>query len=238
MFQRLILFRKRKCNRPTLLGWLVFIFLFVAIFRLWMGTVASYLSQNDPVPAKVLVVEGWIGDEALSHAVEYYKKNHYEHLIVTGLPITFRKDFLHFKNTAAAGVAQLKQDGFSDTVFQAVIPTSVVIDRTYNTAIATRLLLEKHKEWGNQLNVYSVGVHARRSHLMFERAFGDRYKIGIISEPDETFDQQHWWRTSKGFRNVSNEFMAYIYVWAFFHPDYTFYKKKFLEGVQQDQLQH
>lgn len=236
MFGRIVFIKKKKCWQPTFAGWLILLFALAILFRLWMGTVAEYLSKDEPVKAKVLVVEGWIGDEALSKAVQYYKKNHYQHLVVTGLPITFRKDFLHFKNTAAAAVAQLKKDGFKDTIFQAVIPSTVVIDRTYNTAIATRLLFDQHPNWGKHLMIFSVGVHARRSLLMFKRAFGRQYKIGIVAAPDPTFDQQHWWRSSKGFRNVSNEFVAYLYVWAFFHPDYSTFKSILLEGYRKDSL--
>lgn len=236
MFQKFILFRKKKCWRPTLWGWLVLLAVVAILFRLWMGTVSTYLSEDNPVQAKTLVVEGWIEDEALSHALELYHREHYQHLIVTGLPITFRKDYLHFKNTAQAAVAQIKKEGFTDTVYQAVIPSTVYIDRTYNTAVATRRILEQHPEWGNAFNVYSVGVHARRSYLMFQRAFGEGYKIGIISEKDPTFDPKHWWRTSKGFRNVSNEFMAYVYVWAFFHPDYAVFEKQQEEGYRHDRL--
>ncbi|MBN2614686.1 MAG: YdcF family protein [Bacteroidales bacterium] len=234
MFQNFVLFRKRKCWRPTFWGWILLLLVLGILFRLWMVTVSVYLSEDHPVPAKILVVEGWVEDEALTHAVALYHKDHYRHLVVTGLPITFRKDYLHFKNTAQAAVAQIKKDGFKDTIYEAVIPSTVYIDRTYNTAIATRKILEQHPEWGKSFNLYSVGVHARRSHLMFERAFGDGYQIGIISEKDPTFDPAHWWRTSKGFRNVSNEFMAYVYVWAFFHPDYAVFEKKLEEGYQHD----
>lgn len=231
-----VFIRKRNCWRPTFLGWIVLLLILGLLFRLWMGTVSSYLSEDKPVQAKILVVEGWIEDEALTHAIELYHRDHYAHIIVTGLPITFRKDYLHFKNTAQAAVAQIKKNGFNDTVYEAVIPSTVYIDRTYNTAVATRKIMEQHPEWGKAFNVYSVGVHARRTYLMFQRAFGDGYTIGILSEKDPTFDPKHWWRTSKGFRNVSNEFMAYVYVWAFFHPDYAQFEKKLEEGYWHDRL--
>jgi hypothetical protein len=150
--------------------------------------------------------------------------------------VTYREDFLLFHNTAEAAAALLKRDGFTDTIYQAAIPSTIYIDRTYNTAVATRMIFEKHPDWKKSFNIYSVGVHARRTHLMFERAFGDQYKIGMISEKDPTFDPEHWWRTSKGFRNVSNEFAAYVFVWAFFHPDYEVYRNKMIEGFHSDQL--
>jgi hypothetical protein len=228
------LFVRKPCRRPTFWGWLVFLVLLVLVFRLWLGGVCRWLSLNEPVPAKTLVVEGWIEDYALRHAVEYYKKNGYRHMIVTGLPLTQWRDYLHFKNTAQGASAVMRKYGFGDTIFQAVIPLSVTINRTYNTAVATRLLFEQHPEFGKSFNIYSVGVHARRTHLMFERAFGNNFRVGIIADTDRTFDPVHWWRTSKGFRNVSNEFVAFVYVWAFFHPDYPVYARQLIQGYRQD----
>ncbi len=230
------LFVRKRCLRPTFWGWLVLLLMLLLVFRIWLGTVCGWLSLNRPVQARTLVVEGWIEDYALRHAVDYYRKNHYKHMIVTGLPITQWHDYVVFKNTAQGAVAVMKGYGFKDTVFRAVIPSTVTINRTYNTAVATRLLFEKHPEFGTSFNIYSVGVHARRTHLMFERAFGDQYKIGIIADTDRTFDPEHWWRSSKGFRNVSNEFVAFNYVWAFFHPDYQQYAEKLKNGYLADSL--
>lgn len=226
-------FKRRECWRPTFWGWFLILFLLVIVFRIWLGTVSWYLSLNKPIKANTLVVEGWIEDEALSHAVAFYKANHYKNLIVTGLPITYREDLLKFKNTAESAVAQIKKIGFKDTIYQAVIPTNIYIDRTYNTAVVSRMIFEQHPDWDKSFNIYTVGVHSRRTYLMFRRAFGNNYRMGIISEKDNSFDAKLWWHTSKGFRNVSNEFVAFVYVWAFFHPNYELFKNNIEAGIRQ-----
>jgi len=167
-----------------------------------------------------------------------YRKNGYKHFIITGQPITQWQDFMKFKNTAEGASAVLRSLGFSDSIFMAVIPKSVFIDRTYNTAVATRIIFERHPHWKHSFNIYSVGVHARRSRLMFERAFGSDFRVGIISVVDPTFDPRHWWRSSKGFRNVSNEFAAFSYVWTFFHPDYKLFRRNLLAGLYTDSITH
>jgi uncharacterized protein (DUF1684 family) len=230
------LFQKKYCRCLTFYGWLLLLLLLALLFRVWLGTVSGWLSLNEPVPAKTLVVEGWIEDYALKNAIDFYRKNHYKHLIVTGLPITQWSNYATFENTAEGAAAVMKGYGFYDTIYRAVIPRTVTINRTYNTALATRLLFKKHPEFGKTFNIYSVGVHARRSHLLFERAFGKQYRIGILSDTDKTFDPSHWWRTSKGFRNVSNEFVAYVYVWAFFHPEEKVYEQRLKEGYYADSM--
>lgn len=227
---------KRYCRCLTLSGWLVLLLVLMLLYRIWLGNVSGWLSLNQPVKAKTLVVEGWVEDYALRNAVDYYERNNYKHLIVTGIPITQWYDYVVFKNTAEGAAAVIRSDGFKDSIFQAVIPRSVTINRTYSTAVATRILFEAHPDWGKAFNVYTVGVHSRRSHLMFERAFGSAYNIGVIADTDRTFDPKHWWKSSKGFRNVSNEFVAFNYVWVFFHPDYKAFEKQLKAGYAVDSI--
>ncbi len=224
------LIAKKYCRCLTVSGWLVLLLLLVLLFRIWLGTVCSWLSVDQPVKAKTLVVEGWIEYYALKNAMDFYEKNNYKHLIITGIPITQWSNYVSYSNTAEGAAAVLRGNGFKDSIFRAVIPRSVSINRTYNTAVATHILFEKHPVWGKSFNIYSVGVHSRRTHLLFERAFGNAYKVGIIADTDRTFDPEHWWKSSKGFRNVSNEFVAYFYVWIFFHPDYNTFEKQLKES--------
>ena len=58
------LFVTKQCRRLTLWGWLVLLLLLALVFRMWLGTVCRWLSLSEPVPAKTLVVEGWIEDYA------------------------------------------------------------------------------------------------------------------------------------------------------------------------------
>lgn len=233
---RFRLVTKKYCRCLTFSGWLVLLLILILLFRIWMGSVSGWLSLDHPVKAKTLVVEGWIEDYALKNAVDFYKNNDYQHLIVTGIPITQWYDYVLFKNTAEGAAAVIKSHGFKDSIFLAVIPRSVTINRTYNTAVATRILFEKHPAWGKSFNIYSVGVHSRRTHLMFERAFSSTYEIGIIADTDRTFDPEHWWKSSKGFRNVSNEFVAYCYVWAFFHPDNKAFENRVKKENKKDNI--
>ncbi|MBE0651840.1 MAG: DUF1684 domain-containing protein [Bacteroidales bacterium] len=192
--------------------------------------------MNEPVEAKTMVIEGWVEDYALKNALELYKRDHYKHLIITGLPLVHFEDYVMFPSTAAAAAAVVRKLGFKDSIYEAVIPKTVFIDRTYNTGVATRMIMSKHPDWGRSFNIYSVGVHSRRTHLMFERAFGSDYNIGIIADTDHSFDPEHWWHTSIGFRNVSNEFVAWIYVSAFFHPTYSDFKRKLEIGYYTDSI--
>ena len=98
-------FIKKACWRPTLLGVLLILVLLILVVRVWMGTVCRFLSENEPVKAKTMVIEGWVEDYALKHAIELYRQDHYNHLIVTGLPLVHFEDYVMFPSTAAAAAA-------------------------------------------------------------------------------------------------------------------------------------
>ncbi len=222
-------FVKKECKKPTALTRIIVLFGIVLLFYLLLTNIYRFLTVNEIVDTKTMVIEGWVDDNVLEEALRYYKKNGFENLIVTGLPVTKRKLFSYYENTAQLAVAQLKKMGFDDTVYQAVIPSGIVIDRTFNTAIAVKILFDEHPEWERNFIIYSEGTHSKRTKLMFDKVFGNSYKIGIIAGKEKIFDSKHFWRTSKGFRTVSNELVAYIWVWLFFHPDIDESVKKFKE---------
>jgi hypothetical protein len=69
-----------------------------------------------------------------------------------------------------------------------------------------------------EFNLISVGPHARRSRLLFEKAFGREVRVGIIALESQDYDPQHWWRSSMGVRVVTDELIAYSYARLLFHP--------------------
>jgi len=230
-------FLKRKsCVRPTLIGWITIFVIIAIVFRVSLVGVYYFLTVNKPINSKTLVLEGWVPAYAIKDAIKYFNENNYDRIIVTGLPIVNYEFISLYKNTAQATALALKHYGYYDTVYIATVPTNILIDRTFNTAVATRMLFDENPSWSKNFNIYSVGVHARRSRFMFEKAFGSNFNIGIIAHRDRTFDPKHWWKSSKGFRNVSNELVATIYVMLFFHPDISISENLILQGRYTDSI--
>jgi hypothetical protein len=67
----------------------------------------------------------------------------------------------------------------------------------------------------HDINVVTESVHARRTRLLFQEAFGDGVLVGIIAVPDPDYDANHWWRYSEGVREVIGETIAYAYAKCF-----------------------
>ncbi len=233
-------FIKKECKKPTLLTRILVLLVVVLLFYVWLTNVYRFLTVNKTVDTKTMVIEGWVDDNVLKEALDFYEKNGFENMIVTGMPITKRKLFSYYKNTAQLAAGQLKSMGFADTVYQAVIPEKILIDRTFNTAITVKIIFDEHPHWQKSFLIYSEGTHSRRTKLMFDKVFDDDdYKIGIIAGKEKIFDPKHFWRTSKGFRTVSNEFVAYLWVYLFFHPDIEQSVKRFkeLKSVEKNREQ-
>jgi hypothetical protein len=91
-------------------------------------------------------------------------------------------------------------------------------DRTYHSALAAKEWLGQEGISTGTIDVATLGPHARRSRLLFEKAFGNDMKVGIITLDDVEYDPAHWWRTSEGVREVVGEAIAYVYARILFHP--------------------
>lgn len=236
---RIIFFKRTICYRPTLWGWLLLLSACFLVVLLFLTQVVHFLSVNDKIPSKTLVIEGFVPGYALKSALDFYAENEYTHLIVTGQAITAHEYASLVDNTADATILALKELGFTDSIYAARVTKNIYINRTYHTAVATKMIFEDHPDWEQRLTVFSIGVHARRSRMMFRKALGSAFSVGIIAYPDRTFDPSRWWRSSKGFRNVSNELIATLYVSLFFHPDITEAKEnlskgKFIEMIDRE----
>ncbi len=228
--------KRTTCWRPTWLGWLLFLILAGILFRLFLIYSVRFLSQNHPVHAKTLVVEGWVETYVVLDALQYYRENGYERMVVTGIPITIYEFIAPYKNTAEATIVAMQYFGFNDTIYRANIPTNVYVDRTYHTGLMVKNLFDDHSDWEKSIDVYSVGVHSRRSRFLFQEALGPDFKVGIISHPDRTFQAESWWRSSKGFRNVTNELIATPYAMLFFNPNREASEKLLYQGRLIDEI--
>ncbi|PLX06687.1 MAG: hypothetical protein C0598_13540, partial [Marinilabiliales bacterium] len=194
----------------------------------------SFLYLNKATKSKNMVLEGWVSTYALPDFIKEFKEKGYENLIVTGIPMTQYEYASDYNYTSQATITALKHFGFSDTIYQAAIPQNVFQDRTYSTALITKSIFDQHPEWGKSFNIYSMGVHSRRTLLLFNEAFGNNYDIGIISHSDRTYIGNMWWRSSVGFRTVTNELIAFFYAKFIFNANENIYLERIEKGLFLD----
>jgi hypothetical protein len=212
------LFRKRQCPIPTWRGCLLLVLISAVLIVLAARRIHPFLAVNAPVQGEVLVVEGWAADYVFETAIAEFKQNHYQKVLVTGGPLQQGAPLSEYKTYAELGAATLLKLGLSSNIVQAVPAPLVRQDRTYTSALTLKTWWAEHGLSPRQFNLLSVGPHARRSRLLFEKAFGNDVKIGILAIPEKDYDPKHWWRSSAGVRAVISETVAYGYVRIFFKP--------------------
>lgn len=211
------LFHRRPCLVPTWRGWLALTVVFGAATLIGIRGAYPFLAVNDSKPGGVLVVEGWASDYALEAAVADFKQFTYEKVYVTGGPIEKGAPLSSYKTYAELGTATLLALGLSTNVVQPVPSPQVRRDRTYASALALRKWVDEHGIKLTRVNLLTVGPHARRSRLLFQKSLGD-VPIGVIAIAEPDYDARHWWRSSQGFRIVTSEAIAYAYVRFLFRP--------------------
>ena len=210
--------RRRQCLLPTFRGWLVLVLGLAALAFIGGRGVGTFLTVNDPVPGGVLVVEGWAPDYALEAAMAEFNRNHYDKLFVTGVPLDHGAPLSEYTNFAYLGAAVLLKLGLSTNVVQAVPTPAVRKDRTYAMAANLKHWMHEHGMAPTKVNLITMGPHSRRSRLLFEKALGKDFAVGVMAIPSRDFDSAHWWRSSQGVRVVLGEALAYAYARLLFAP--------------------
>jgi hypothetical protein len=210
--------RRRQCLVPTLRGWLVLVLGLAAVVVISGRGIPRFLSVNDPRPGGVLVVEGWAPDYAMEAAIAEFNRNHYDKLFVTGIPLDQGTPLSEYKTYAELGAAVLLKLGLSTNVVQPVPVAAVRQDRTYAMASGLKRWMDAHGMVQTNINLITIGPHARRSRLLFEKALGKGVTVGVVAIPSPTFDPAHWWRSSAGVRDIIGETLAYAYARLLFSP--------------------
>lgn len=212
------LFRCRECLVPTLRGWIVLWLIGAGLVVFAMREIHPFLSVNDPIPGGVLVVEGWLPDYALEETIAQFRRDHSRSLYVTGGSIEHGAPLAQYRSSAELCAATLVRLGLDTDVVQAVPAPKVRRDRTYASAVALKDWLSQHGTVATNINVISMGPHARRTRLLFSKALGNGYRVGVICIEDRGYDPKKWWESSAGVRAVTGETIAYCYARLLFRP--------------------
>jgi uncharacterized SAM-binding protein YcdF (DUF218 family) len=204
------------------LSWQSRLIVFTAVlltFYLFLFRVYSFLAVTHRVDTNVLVVEGWIHEYAIRAAVAEFRSNSYQRVFTTGGPVEGTGGYINdYKTSASVGADLLTKFGLANESVQMVPSRVMDRDRTYGSAIALRNWFREHNMPVRSMNIVTEDVHARRTRLLFEKAFRGSVTVGIIAVPDPDYDSRHWWRYSQGVKDVSTEAIAYVYAKLLFFP--------------------
>jgi hypothetical protein len=185
-------------------------------FILWIH---PFLAVTNRVDTQYLVVEGWVPNYALEESMAEFKAGHYTMIFTVGADPLTGVNIEPGDSVAGEAQKRLRWLGMSPDLVQAVPAHIKYRDRTFQSAVALRKWIEENHLPVKGINVVTLGAHARRSQMLFEEAFDDTARIGIISVENREYNPKRWWKYSEGVREVIGEGIGYLYARFLFHPD-------------------
>jgi len=222
---RRMLLKRREVWVPTVWGWLVL--LGIVVLALAAAALGAYPFLAPTAPAhgadgrgaKVLVVEGWIEDDDLDDAVRRFRQGGYERVITTGGPMTnWSGQASPWPSWADRGAAYLASHGLAGVRIDAVPAPASAQERTFLSAVVLREWAARSGQRLDAIDLYTAGVHARRSRRLFELALGPGTEVGVIANRPHGWEPQRWWRTSIGARLVVGEAIGWAWAACCFWP--------------------
>lgn len=204
------LLARRTLWWPTWRGWLVLVLLVAALPIWWFVYGEAFLSVTARVPAKALIVEGWIGRDGVRAAKEEFETGGYRYLVATG---GYTGEGWLDRRWSYAEIVEEELLRLHLPREQLIVAKTSPTDnrRTYESAVAGKEALEQRKVRFLAVNVFTRGPHARRSRLVFSKAFGGSTQVGVISWSPPGATEGPWWRSSERAREFIGETAGYLY---------------------------
>lgn len=202
----------------TWMGRLLVVIVLIGIFIGFTANLYPFLAPEGAPRKGLMVVEGWIHDFALDEAVTLYRAGDYSKIVCTGVPIETGSYIQQYKSYPEMTAARLNKMGIAPEEIVVAVADYEKKDRTYLAATALRQAFMAYNIEETNLHLITTGPHGRRSRMLFQKALGEDYNIGITCLDEYAYDKKDWYTCSEGVRSVVGELIAYTYAKFFFHP--------------------
>jgi len=180
----------------------------------------GFLAVNKPVGEGILVVEAWIPAKVLAESADVFHSGHYRYLVLVGGPMRGSgSKSIEPATYADLAASRLERLGFDTKKLIKVSVPGVSSERTLAGATAVKGWISSSRISVCCVDVFTVGVHARKSWILSRYALGDRYRVGIIAGSEVSFDPRYWLVSRRGVWIVARNLAGYAYskFWILFH---------------------
>ena len=194
-----IIFIKFLDNRSITIITAGFIFILAIVF---LVSIHSFLAVNKPVQSDILVVEGWLPGSFLKSAITEFNKGNYKKLITLGGPVQNDSSQSEYLTAAEQAANRIILFGFDNKLLFVVPYFKKTNHRTLTSFLALRNWLSNSDLNVNTINVFTGGVHVRKSYVIFKKVMGENLRVGIISAPPVRYNPKYWWLSARGIKLV------------------------------------
>jgi hypothetical protein len=218
------MFRRRAVWLPTVWGLIVLVAIAAMFAIALLPRLGDYLAPTDRAVgsdgrgARLLVVEGWLDDDALDDAIVFARSGGYERVVTSGGPIEAWRELQPWPTFAERAADYLRRHGAGTPPVVAAPAPETTQDRSYLSALVVRDWARREGLSLAAIDVFSAGVHARRSRLVYRMAFGSGVAVGIVAAPPRGYALERWWSTSDGAKTVVGELLALAWTKCCFWP--------------------
>lgn len=202
------LFQRRTIWWPTAKGWLLALLLAGVPLGLWCWCGENFLAVTDRQPARILVIEGWIGIEGVTAAKAEFDRGGYDCVVATGGMSGNKWDTRRW-SYAIEAYELLAKLGVPPAKLVLAEPADVPSHRTFVTAWAVRRALADHHLHPGPVNLFTHGVHARRSRLVFSKVLATDEPVGVIAWAPDGYFSDPWWGSSERALDLLKETLGY-----------------------------
>lgn len=210
--------KRKECTVLTWPARLIIFAVFFLISAILFFRTPIFLSKNKPVNGDYLILDGQMPDYAVKNAIDLFNNSKYKIIISTGGKLASGYYISGEKTMAELTRSVFIALNFDSTKIVAIPGGDIMKNRTYSSGLSLRTWFAEQNITLAKVDILAIGCHARRSNLLFQKALGENFQVGVINIEDKTYDIKKWWKTSKGTRTIISETIAFIYVKLLFSP--------------------
>ena len=202
----------------SLRGWVLSLVIVAGLVLAIIWGAHPFLAVTQRTDADILVIEGWMPNYALEESIAEFKSKPYHLVVTVGCQILTGVNVEEGDNQASYAAKRLAWLGLPRDVIR-VAPSPIKYrDRTYASALALKEWAQANNVSMKSFNLVTLGPHARRSRLLFDKAFAGQVPVGVIAIENREYSPGHWWTYSEGVKEVVSEGVGYLYARFFFRP--------------------
>ena len=203
--------RRRLLWWSTRLGRICLFVLLTLPPMCWWFAGEAFLTLTDrKQDAQVLVVEGWIGLAGMRAASVEFQQGGYHHIVTTGGLTSARWSERRW-NYADMAQHELVSAGVAPERILVARATDADSQRTRASAVAVWRTLAAADVRPAAVNIFTLGVHARRSRLVFVKTASPDTQVGVIAWMPPEFAATPWWQSSERTKELVVETVSYIF---------------------------
>ena len=214
---------RRNLRLPTFWGWLLILAAGAGVLWLAISHLYGFLAVDVPARgpggagARTLVVEGWLEAAELDGVPAALRAGHYERVVTTGGPVAVWGEASVTVSSAERAANYLRRlNGVTLPVVAVPAPASAQ-ERTFLSAVMLREWAQRSGTRLEAIDLFTRGVHARRSRSNYRSALGPGVEVGVrAAAPVGTGSR--WWASSESAKAVLGEAIGMAWTACCFWP--------------------